>query len=392
MLRRALLAAALVGGCARDPAPAVVFVGDAGPRRAEEPLDCRTHLAHADTGEVTAKRAPFAHTTFDGPMLVLHEGDAETWRVSLATSDAGASAPPKSAAILARHVIAHDGERATALDRRTGKILWTHAERGARVLALPGELVLVSDDRHVVALGAKKGDEVFRASLPTPATPATVATPAAAATPASSVGAPYVADERLVVVPGAGHLVILDPPLAKGTLAASASRAGSRARYDLPLDALGVVTTRGSLGDAFVVTRARVERVRSEPREGTPTWSESVPFADADTLVVLDAEDTLPGPSGGTMLVLAAYASTPPDRAQSPIHVRVYEVHGDELRARFDASVPRAAKGAKACAIALGRPARDLVVAELCAEGSAVTVLDGATGAASRRADFAKAP
>jgi len=357
MARRALVVAALaIVGCGRDPAPKVVFEGDAGQVRPEDPLDCRTHLARADTGEVTAKRAVFAEARVDGASVVLHEGAAETWRVPLA--DGGA--PPVRAVVLPRQVVAHDGERAIGLDRKTGQVLWTHAERGASLLALPGDLVLVADAAHAVALGAKKGNEVFRVPLPAPAS------------------APTLADERLVVLVGKGRTVILDPPLATGVLAPSPSRARSRPRYDVPLEALAVVTTRGALGDAFVLTPTRIERVRSEPNEGAPTWSDTLPFADATKLTVLDAEDTL---------ALAGYAGA--DGARGPIHLRLYDVRGDTLATRFDTSVPRAAEGRTGCTVALGRPAKDLVVAELCAEGSAVTVVDGARGALVRRKDLA---
>lgn len=351
MRNRLAVMALVMSACSREPQKPV-FEGDAAaPRRAEDALDCRTHLAHADTGEVVAKSGPFAFTAIEGDTLALHEGDAVTWKLPL--GDGGTK--PIAAAILPHHVVASDGTRLVSFERKTGKLVWQKAARGKTLLALPGDLALLADGERATAFGAKKGNEVFRIDV--------------------AADAPYLADERLVVLAGPSTTTIVDPPLATGALAPSTSRAPSRPRYDLAVHALGVVTTRGALGDVLVVSEGRIERVRAEPHEGVPAWSEEVPFAGAKKLAVLDAEDTL---------VLAAY----PGDERGEARVRVYDVKGDELRTRFDANVRRARDGRTGCTFVLGKPAKDLVVAEKCNEGSAVTIVGSERGNELRRADF----
>lgn len=381
MMRRfapALGFAMALASCDREPKPSALPPVEAGAiLRPLEPLDCRTHLAHLDTGEVTRKRAPFARASAEGNHAILREGDQVTFRVALDADDASvpaSPAPPTSSpregAVLAHRAVVVSGDRVVALDRATGKVQWTARESARGVFALPGDLVLAYGDTRAVAFAGKTGKEAFRVMLP------------------HGMGSPELVDERLLVFRGAGHVVVVDPPLAKGSLVATGKGVSSAAgaRHDHDLDAIGFFTARAARADYFVVTRKGIQRIRhgsaldtapSEATEGSVVWTSEAPFANANRIVVLDTEDSV-------------YVAVYDDAHDSAVAVRGYAVRGDELHLLFDATVPpRSDAGAPAqCAheVALGRPDAELVVASLCGPSSVVALLHAKTGVEGRRA------
>jgi hypothetical protein len=380
MMRRfapALGFAMALASCDRDPKPAALPPVEAGEIvRPLDPLDCRTHLARLDTGEVTRKGGPFARVYVEGNHAVLREGDQPTFRVALDPDDASvpASPTPSSASrdgvVLAHRAVVVTGDRVMGLDRATGKVQWTAREPSRGVFALPGDMVLAYGETRAVAFAGKTGKEVFRLSLP------------------HGVGSPELVDERLLVFRGPGRVVVVDPPLATGTLAGAGRgvSSGAGARHDLDLDAIGFFTARAARGDYFVVTRKGIQRIRhgsaldtapSETSEGSVVWSSETPFANANRIVALDTEDSV---------YVAAYDGA----HDSAVAVRAYGVRGDELSTLFDVTVPaRSDAGVPAACVhevALGRPDADLVVASLCGPSSVVALLHAKTGVQGRRA------
>jgi hypothetical protein len=337
---------------------------DAGPRGLLEPADCRTHVANLETGEVTRKQGPFARATVEKNEAVLHEGEAVTFHTPL--FDGGAVADgPRASAILPHKVFVLAGQKVHAFDRKTGALSYTLPGEGVRsLLALPGELVLAGSPELAVAYTAKTGKEVFRVPL------------AKGSVKPSAFAEPVLCDERIVVFRGtssdAPKLVLVDPPLAKGTLATS-----SDARRDLPLSALTVFGARATPGDLFVVTPSELVRVNhgvtEEHPEGKITWKAEIPFASAKSVTVLDTED---------LVVLAGFDPATPSVTQ----VVAFEAVGDSFRERYRTQV-KPHPTAKACTqeVALGRPAKELVVAVACGETSVTTTLDAVTGTLRKR-------
>ena len=375
MMRRlapALGFAMVLASCDRDPKPVALPPVEAGAiLRPLDPLDCRTHLAHLDTGEVTRKGPRFARVYVEGNQAILREGDQQTFRVALDGNDASASAslPSQDGAVLAHRAVVVAGDRVVGLDRATGKVQWTAHEPARGVFGLPGDMVLAYGETRAVAFAGKTGKEVFRVTLP------------------GGMGSPELVDERLLVFRGVGHVVVIDPPLATGSLVGAGKGVSSAAgaRHDLELDAIGFFTVRAARGDYFVVTRKGIQRIRhgsaldtapSATSEGSVVWSSETPFANANRIVALDTEDSV---------YVAAYN----DAHDSAVAVRAYAVRGDELSTLFDATVPaRSDAGAAACVheVALGRPDADLVVASLCGSSSVVALLHAKTGVPGRRA------
>lgn len=368
LARLAPLALITLVACKEKPQPMLEppVVIDAGPRGLLDPADCRTHVANLETGEVTRKQGPFARLEVEKNEAVLHEGQAVTFHTPL--FDGGSVADgPRASAILPHKVFVLAGQKVHAFDRKTGALSYTLPGEGVRsLLALPGELVLVGSPDLAVAYTAKTGKEVFRVPLA-----------AKGATSANGAFAePALCDERIVVFRGTSadkpKLVLVDPPLAKGTLATS-----SDARRDLPLSALTVFGARATPGDLFVVTPTELARVshgaNEEQPEGKITWKAEIPFAAVKAATVLDTED---------LVVLAGFDPAAPSVTQ----VVAFEAVGDTFRERYRTQVkPHSA--AKTCTqeVALGRPAKELVIAVACGETSVTTTLDAVTGTLRKR-------
>lgn len=378
----ATLMALGLASCARDTKKDLVVEEgtslDAGPRPLEA-LDCRTHTARPDTGEVTRKQtAPFAEVRVEHGHAVLREGLSETFRVRLDGVDAGqASSGPSDGVVLAHRAVVRSGGRVVALDRQTGKVVWTLNDAYDGLLGLPGDLVLAYTGTRAVAFASKTGKEAFRFSL----------------TPTSARSFELV-DERLLVARTPGHVVVIDPPLASGNLGpttplrlsepvrrASAASHEVRARLDLEGDAIGFFTARAAHGDLFVATKSRLVRIHHgavespEDVDGAIVWSSDVPFGDATGLSVLDTDDSV---------FVAAY-----DRGRdTDVTVRGYEVRGEELRSLFDAKVARHPASPVGCTheVALGLPANELVVASICGASSVVAQVNAKTGKPMGRA------
>lgn len=362
--------------CQKSPPPPPPAI-EAGPRVESEPLDCRTHRANPATGEVRRVTPPFARFDVENGVGVLREGGQETLRIPLG-ADGGAATPGAGAGIVFAHrVVALAGGRLRAFDRETGKESWGRPSDGTGLLALPGDLALATGVQRgqglAIAHRGKTGDEVFRAALPLDA--------------AKRGGA--VVDERFVVFTTeragqARRLILLDPPLAKGTVGA-----GSPARRELelaaPLVGAGVFGLRAAVGELFVATERELLRVGRGEGAAAVVWRKEVPFAGATALTVLDLED---------LVYLGALGA----RGEEAV-VLGYEVKGQdgaEIRELFRARVPlfpaaaaadagidAGAPGREPCDLALGRPDKALVVAWLCGPRSGVALLDAATGARS---------
>lgn len=368
--RFAPLALLALVACKEKPQPTLEppIVIDAGPRGLLEPADCRTHVANLETGEVTRKQGPFARLEVEKNEAVLREGQAVTFHTPL--FDGGAVADgPRASAILPHKVFVLAGQKVHAFDRKTGALSYTLPGEGVRsLLALPGELVLVGSPDLAVAYTAKTGKEVFRVPL--------AAKGSGSPTAGGAFAEPVLCDERIVVFRGTSadkpKLVLVDPPLAKGTLATS-----SDARRDLPLSALTVFGARATPGDLFVVTTSELLRVNhgvtEEHAEGKITWKAEIPFAPAKAVTVLDTED---------LVVLAGFDPAAPSVTQ----VVAFEALGETFRERYRTQV-KPHPTAKSCAqeVALGRPAKELVIAVACGETSVTTTLDAVTGTLRKR-------
>jgi hypothetical protein len=362
-----------LSGCQEKAQPVLEppVVIDAGPRGLLDPADCRTHVANLETGEVVRKPGPFARASVEKNEAVLREGQVVTFHTPL--SDGGAVAEgPTASAILPHKVFVLAGQKVHAFDRKTGALSYTLPGEGVRsLLALPGELVLVGKPDLAVAYTAKTGKEVFRVPLS-----ANRANAKDTNAKSSAFAAPELYDERIVVFRGTStdkpSLVLVDPPLAKGTLATS-----SNARRDLPLSALTVFGARAAPGDLFVVTTSELSRVNhgtsEEHPEGQITWKAEIPFATARAVTVLDTED---------LVVLAGFDPATP----SVVAVVAFEAVGDSFRERYRLHV-KPHSSAKACTqeVALGRPAKELIVAVACGESSVTTTFDASSGILHKR-------
>ncbi len=365
-------AAWAAGGCRERPPPEVQVLVDAGPRLEQPLADCRTHRANLQTGEVTRASTAFARFEVDGGLGVLREGTGETFRARLIPD---ASAPPSTPApvapsmgvVLGHQVVALSAGRLVGLDRATGKESWARPSTAEWLLAIPGDLALAAGPRLAVAYRGKTGQEVFRVALP------------------ADTLAPAVVDDRLVVFrrptsPGQKtHLVVVDPPLAKGAVLPKTPE-----RRDLELDAplvgVGVFGARAAHGDFFVVTTREIQRIAHGGADGEraaqPRWRAEVPFANARAFTVLDLEE---------LIFVAAY-----DDAQGgALELLAYAAKGEdasELRELFRVTLPpHPSPGPCAREVALGQPDHELVVASRCGESSVVTVLAARTGVVLRR-------
>lgn len=384
-----VMAAVAAVACRERPPPPSPPASDAGPRVEAEPLDCRTHRANPDTGEVRRVAPPFARLDVEAGAAVLREGGHETFRVALDAPGAAAAAGARGGVVFAHVVVALSGGRLHALDRETGKATWGRATHATSLLALPGDLALAVGPGArgaglAVAHRGKTGEEAFRVALPAGA----------------AEGGGQVADRRYVVFttarPGGGErLLLIDPPLAKGVVG-PASPAWRELDLASPRVGTGVFSLRAAPGALFVATRRELLRLGDggPGAKGDVAWRKEVPFAGATALTVLDVEE---------VVYVAALDAARGDEAA----VVGYDVKGQdgaEIRELFRATVPlRPGGGASAdggapggvtgdggaagdgpCEVALGRPDKALVVAWLCGRRSGVALLDPRTGARAR--------
>jgi hypothetical protein len=348
-----------LAACRESPTPAPTPSIDAGPRVGEV-VDCRTHLANLATGEVVAKAPPFAAVTLEGGAVVLREGGVESFRTPLFDGGAAPAGDLGAGAVLAHKVVALAGQRVHVLERSTGAVAYTIPAEGARsVLALPGDIVLVGWPERVVGYAAKTGREVFR--VPT----------------RGAFAPPELADEKLVVLRSTSEekLVIVDPPRAKGTVAAP-----SDARRELPVRGLAVFAARAVPGDLFVVTPKELLHVAHGAEgalSGAVAGRAEVPFGAARAVTVLDTED---------LVALAAFDPLAP----TDVALVVLRARGESLREAYRLVV-KAHPEARACTpkVALGKPSSELVIAVACGARSLVVTVDAATGAPRRRVEQA---